>query len=427
MSSSGSTAALSPLNSLAFGPRAAGATDAVGSPGTTAAGAPAGAVPDRAQAFSVLASTILGALPAAAAGTSAPSVDPSGVANAIAAALGPTGQGGGGVAALIKSLDGAVVAAGTALKQAGASTESVDNFAADFLRQVSQQLDAIAAQATAPSGNVTSVSTTGTTGSATGVANAAGTAASASLDINERGLIQLQTQDGGVVTIRLRDRTSFSLTGASASGTSGIAAYAQIAAFSSSRFSVSVQGSLNANDLKAINDVLGQVDTLANQFFSGNLAQAFATGSSLSIDPAEIASLKVSLSETESVSVASLGGGAAATSDPSTAPATATPAAAATAAANPAAGSTTPAVAGSSAPAAAGAATAGATASPSALDGLFAYLKAVVAALGTSTVSGTVTISSSTKLALLAGAIGGVTHGRGPVDNLLKQLGAATA
>ena len=69
------------------------------------------------------------------------------------------------------------------------------------------------------------------------------------------------------------------------------------------------------------------------------------------------------------------------------------------------------------------------TAGPSAssLDALFAYLQAVIAALGTSTVSGSVTISSSTKIALLSGAIGGAPRGHAPVDRLLNQLSAATS
>jgi len=54
------------------------------------------------------------------------------------------------------------------------------------------------------------------------------------------------TQQGDVVRIRLRGSAGISVAGATATGSAALAAYGAVSAFSKSRFSVDVNGSLNA-------------------------------------------------------------------------------------------------------------------------------------------------------------------------------------
>ncbi len=410
-----------------------------------------------AQAFSAFAQAILAVLPASAAtdstsaapsttgtgsatdatGTAA-SADATTVANALAAALGPSGTGAGGPAALLKQIAAAIDSASASLVQSGASADAVKGFASQFRTQLSQALDSIAASLTGPGAGSTPA-TTGTpaAGTSDGTAAADSLTGGATYQVTEKGTIRLQTQEGDVVTIRLRNSATVNY-GATGAAT-GAAAYAQQSSYGSSRFSVSVQGNLNPAELGAINSVLGQVDTLANQFFSGNFADAFATASALQTDPTEIARVSIRLSESETLSVAGPASAPATPATPST-PTTPDPTTTASGATSvggtgaPSTVTTTDPTAGSTAAAPAstdttsgststtpGASTTGATPTPASTDGtsattpqtlfdaIFAYLKDVLATLGSTTQSGSVTISAKAKLDLLAGAVVGAS------------------
>ena len=232
----------------------------------------------------------------------------------------------------------------------------------------------------------------------------------------------LQTTQGDIVQINFRNSTGGSVTGVSANAAAGLAAYAAVGSYASTRFSVSVQGNLNADEVKAINAVLGQVDTLATQFFSGNLAQAFASAASLGADPKEIAGFALHLSESTALSLASVGDGgpapasaAPAAPDPSVAAPVTAPALAApvTVSADPTGGTTTPLAPSS---------TGGGVSS------LLDYLQQVFDTLGATTTSGTVTFSAKAKIELLASAVSAasITPQESAAASLLKSVAAAT-
>jgi hypothetical protein len=378
---------------------------------------PASGTPTRAQALATVANAILSALPGAGSATGSPGTasSPQSVARVVAASLNSTGS--SGLQPLLDSIHSAVAGALTTLTQSGLSATAADNLASDFLTQLSQQVDAIAAgltgAASTPTTGAPAAPASGDSGSAP-AANGNAAAAGGIVSLTESGSVRLLLQDGSAVSIRLRNQEGASLNVAEASGGGALAAYAAASSFSSGSFSVSVQGSLSAADQKAIGDVLSQVDTLASQFFSGNFAQAFATGAALSIDPTEIARVSIRFSETASVRFASLGSGdgsvASGTAAP-TAPAApagtgASDAASTTGAGAVGAGATaaTP-VPGAASAAGPAAPPAGAATASSALDAMFAYLNAVVAALGSGNQIGAVTLSARAKLTLLAGAV----------------------
>jgi hypothetical protein len=257
---------------------------------------------------------------------------------------------------------------------------------------------------------------------------ATSSATAASFREIDKANLQLLTTEGDVVTISLRAKSGFDAVGASATGSAGLAAYASVSSYSSSQFRVSVQGNLNTDELKAINDVLGQVSQVASQFFSGNVSQAFSSAASLGFDPKEIAGFALDLSQRTSLSLASVSDGGPSPTVPSPAtPGTTTPTlpttlpatdttTPATAATTPATDTTTPVVVANPPSTAATDATSGTTTTPvsgpspgDAAQSLIDFLQKALDALGGATTSGSVQISAKAKLTLLQSTVGATT------------------
>ena len=407
--------------------------------------APPAATPTltRERAFSAFSTAILGALGAGgadsggAAGTAAGRVGD--VALALKNALESPAAAGDVVGSLLGTVRAALAQASQALGDAGYSREAIGSLVRQFSHALGEQLNALAGQAAAPASASSApapvaaaaaaapaepVSPASTpAGAAAGAPGGGSGAVAADYRLTESGALELVTTEGDIVRIGFRASSGGAVVGASASGAAGLAAYASVGAYASSRFSVSVQGSLNADELKAINDVLGEVNALATQFFAGNLSQAFASAATLGADPREIASLALNLTERASLSLASVGDGA-----PAAAPAPVTPQApgaasqsAATTATPDAVVAATPATAVSAPPVPALAAGGG---TKSLLD----YLRQVLDALGSSTESGRVRFSAKAKIALLASAVGAasLTPAESTAAGLLKGIAATT-
>lgn len=62
------------------------------------------------------------------------------------------------------------------------------------------------------------------------------------------------------------------------------------------QFSFTVEGDLNEGEVSALNDLLGQVSSIASTFYSGNLQGAFEEALNLGYDDAQIASFSLNLS-----------------------------------------------------------------------------------------------------------------------------------
>ncbi len=443
----------------------------------------------RHHAFRAFSSAILAALGAGpatpASGTAAvPATAPTGGVADVALALKNALENStspDAVTGLLASVQSALAQAGQALSAAGYSSDAIQSYAARFENALADRLDALAGQAAgapapaaaapapatptasppvatpasaaaalpvsapvSPAPPATSATpatpstpaATATVPVATTTPTAGSGALAADYRLTESGAIDLLTTDGSVVHIGFRSSEGGSLVGASATGAAGIAAYAAVSSYANTRFTVSVQGSLSTDELKAVNDVLGQVNTLATQFFSGNVAQAFASASALNVDPTEIAGVSLKLSESASLRLVSVGDAptpAAATTGDSAAgtpaaaapPTLSLPASAATAQSTTATDSatTTTNVADPSAatPAAALPADQGAT--------LLDYLTKVLDAIGTDSQSGSVTFSAKAKLELLATTVGAasLTPDESAAAGLLKRIAAATA
>lgn len=105
--------------------------------------------------------------------------------------------------------------------------------------------------------------------------------------VDEGGSLTIQTTDGAEITVRF--------------GTAGVGAVSQSGGSASAAFlsvgnmQVQVDGTLSSADAQAVSNVLSQVDSLATQYFSGDVQDAFAAAANLSADPSEIAGMNLSL------------------------------------------------------------------------------------------------------------------------------------
>ena len=111
--------------------------------------------------------------------------------------------------------------------------------------------------------------------------------------VRESETLKIQLTDGSQITIRVRAQgAEFGAAQTQADGSSASTA----AIFASSKLHISVDGTLSSADMQAISDVVSQVNSLATQFFSGDVQDAFAAAASLNIDPSEIAGFSMKLS-----------------------------------------------------------------------------------------------------------------------------------
>ncbi len=154
------------------------------------------------------------------------------------------------------------------------------------------------------------------------VAPGGGVAGQATLVQREKATLQIRTAEGDIVTLQIRARSSTTASfaaGAAADGTTVGAA--NMTTVNGARISVDVQGNISPAEAAAIGDVVKQVETLADQFFAGNVAQAFASAGALQIDSTQLASVALSMRYGASFSAAGIATAAPATAAPATTPA----------------------------------------------------------------------------------------------------------
>ncbi|HEY4214325.1 MAG TPA: hypothetical protein VGM84_22805 [Steroidobacteraceae bacterium] len=244
--------------------------------------------------------------------------------------------------ALAKAINDALDQAQKTLTRQGVSASKAAELVNRFRRDLSRAIDQYdPTGAAAASGAAGSSGSTGSTGSSSGSVGSSGstttpgttaatppvsgTSASSSLSgpvgylASERETLKITTADGDRVTIRFREQDAVALpagwpnsTGSS-SATSGTSASSsststsgtgstsnsggsQAAAISSGRIQISVKGNLSSDELKAIDDLVSQVDSLATQFFSGDVQDAFSAAASLNADPNQIANFSLHMS-----------------------------------------------------------------------------------------------------------------------------------
>ncbi len=110
---------------------------------------------------------------------------------------------------------------------------------------------------------------------------------------------ELTTAEGDKVTITASSSEGLSIAQGTTNNGNNSSRFYNASASSSQASSWSVVGDLNDNEITAINDLLGRVDSLAGQFFSGNLDEAFNQALNLGYDETQIGGYALHLSQVE--------------------------------------------------------------------------------------------------------------------------------
>ncbi|MEQ1773814.1 MAG: hypothetical protein ABL891_08525 [Burkholderiales bacterium] len=189
----------------------------------------------------------------------------------------------------------------------------------------------------------------------------------------EKTALYIQTQEGDTVRLKIKSREAVDAASATAQSGDTVVSELQLAARSSTKIAISVEGDLNPDELAAIQSVVEQAGELADAFFAGNLPSAFSDAAALQIDASQLSQVGLRLSMREQTTYAHLGAQRALPAPapvpaPASAPVAAPAAAVTTATAPDGAAPATAAEPVATAPATTPAAPAGDTASPVAAD-----------------------------------------------------------
>lgn len=113
----------------------------------------------------------------------------------------------------------------------------------------------------------------------------------------DKANLDISTQEGDRVQIRFRSREGY----VSQSATGATGGERNVYAFSSGRIEISVDGELNEEELAAIGELVGKVESLANEFFAGDVQKAFESAAALGFDSTQIAGFALKLSTRETL------------------------------------------------------------------------------------------------------------------------------
>ncbi len=125
-------------------------------------------------------------------------------------------------------------------------------------------------------------------------------ATGAKLISNAKGVLEIHTQEGDTITLGFASKTGATVQSLQASSGGTQLSGNEIQAFSQNRVTISVQGDLNAGEMQAVQDLVGQVNQLANQFFGGDASAALSQAGSLNFDGSQLTdySLHLALKQT---------------------------------------------------------------------------------------------------------------------------------
>lgn len=274
----------SPISALPSAWRAASGATHSAAASSVASGTASAPVSARQAILRMVAAEVLGALTHDAGGLrgqrgrEGAAHSEHGSAGAVAQALKSAAARGADAPALLAKVRDGIDKAQVALTEQGYDPAQVAAATSQFTDSVASLMEAPAAEPASPVDAL---------------------AASVQISRKERGSLVLTTQDGDVLRIRFRNSERQSVELAAVSTGSAEAASVHLSSTERSRTRIDVQGSLDAGELKAIEDFVSQVDTLANEFFEGDLEAAFAAAAKLDYDASEIAgfSLKLGMSE----------------------------------------------------------------------------------------------------------------------------------
>ncbi len=192
-------------------------------------------------------------------------------------------SGGGGTQALSSAdmLSSSLAGLNTAIAQLRSQLDS--------LLGISQPSTAV--ETTAPTATGASAGTTSATSGVVGVLDMG-----AHFISKQRGELTITTQEGDVVTLKFSNKVSVDYASSQASDGTTSASMETLSVRSRSRIGIAVEGDLNDKELAAINNLVGKVGQLTDEFYNGNVDQALAAAGDLSFDTSQLSDMSLSLS-----------------------------------------------------------------------------------------------------------------------------------
>jgi len=117
--------------------------------------------------------------------------------------------------------------------------------------------------------------------------------------------IEVRTQEGDIVTINISELAENSQAALQAKqGNNSLSIYAETSSYSSS-FSLSVEGDLNEEELKSINELVKKMTKVSDKFFDGNIAGAFKHANKIGFNTDQIAGFSMDLNRERSMQAVS--------------------------------------------------------------------------------------------------------------------------
>lgn len=122
----------------------------------------------------------------------------------------------------------------------------------------------------------------------------------------QRSTIQIRTQEGDIVRLSLKRIDNTSASDVAYSNNEISLTSTEVAVSSRSRMILKVEGDLNESELAAIQNVFAQAESIADEFFSGDIGAAFNIAQDFKFDTGQLARVKIGfrMSQVSNVSYA---------------------------------------------------------------------------------------------------------------------------
>jgi hypothetical protein len=190
---------------------------------------------------------------------------------------------------LATKIDTALDAASKHLAEQGYDQDQIDAAVSRFRNRLSREIDALAGQGS-----------TGAAGTAQHVA-----VAEATREVTrERFSLDILTAEGDRVSIRFKSLTVTDVAAAQVTDGENTSTAVQASVISRGRFKVEVDGDLNEAERAAIGDLLDKVDDIAEDFFGGDVQEAFAAAARVGLDNDALSAFSLRLSYSKSTAAA---------------------------------------------------------------------------------------------------------------------------
>lgn len=111
--------------------------------------------------------------------------------------------------------------------------------------------------------------------------------------ITQNSTIKIRTQEGDFITLKLQNIDALNARDEATFNADGTATETNVNLRNATRVALSVEGDINAEEQAAIDSVISQASTIANEFFDGDIAAAFANAEDFEFDTQQLQRVKL--------------------------------------------------------------------------------------------------------------------------------------